>query len=105
MNKVLQGTTPKLVMILPSDIEATDVTSVELTLVHKDTKTIVETAGVEIDAENNAIRYRFTEAYTLLLDPKYPLYWQLRIRTPDGIFGTEEAEIDVKKLLSGRAMT
>lgn len=104
MNKLLQGTTPKLVITIPAPIAVADVFSVELTFEHVGTKKIVYIDGVTLDTDENTITYRFTERETLDMNPKQPLYWQLRIKTQDGIFGTEQESIDVKDLLSEEVM-
>ena len=104
MNKVLQGTTPKLVITIPDPIAVADIINVEYTMEHVGTKKIVYIDGVTLYPDENTITYRFTERETLDMDPKQPLYWQLRIKTQDGIYGTDTETIDVKKLLSEEAM-
>lgn len=100
MNKLLQGTTPKLIITIPAPLAVADVMSLELTFEHLGTKKLVYMDGVTLDTDENTITYRFTERETLDMNPKHPLYWQLRIKTQDGIFGTEQESIDVKDLLS-----
>lgn len=104
MNKMLQGTTAKLIITVPEPIAVADIINVELTFEHVGTKKIVHIDGVTLDAEENTVMYRFTERETLDMDPKQPLYWQLRIKTQDGIYGTEKDSIDVKDLLSEEVM-
>lgn len=100
MNKLLQGTTPKLIITIPAPLDVADVMSLELTFEHLGTKKLVYMDGVTLDTDKNTVTYRFTERETLDMNPKHPLYWQLRIKTQDGIFGTEQESIDVKDLLS-----
>lgn len=104
MNELLQGTTSKLVITIPDPITVADIINVELTFEHVGTKKIVHIDGVTLDTEENTVMYRFTERETLDMDPKQPLYWQLRIKTQDGICGTKKESIDVKDLLSEEAM-
>jgi hypothetical protein len=101
---MLQGTTPELVITIPDPIAVADIINVEYTMEHVGTKKIVYIDGVTLDPEENTIMYRFTERETLDMDPKQPLYWQLRIKTQDGIFGTKKETVDVEDLLSEEAM-
>lgn len=98
---ILQGTTPSLVITCPQDTLQQGST-IELTLLHKGEKTVLTTTDVTIDGQ--VITYRFTETYTLWLDPKEPLYWQLRVKTNGIITGTKKRQVDVIDLIQEEVM-
>ncbi len=101
MSGILQGTTPELIITVPEDFPLANVVAVELTLQHKNVKTVLGTLDVVIDPDSNTITYTFTEAQTLALDPKALLMWQLRMRTNVGkIVGTLAESVSVYDLLS-----
>lgn len=97
---ILQGTTPKLEIKIPSDFPVNTIEKVELTFLHNGQKNIVDIDGVVLTAQTNTITYTFTETETLALDPKQPLWWQLRIKVPAGIVGTEKKQESVSDLIS-----
>lgn len=100
MNGILQGTTPTLVITIPEGIPVSTITAAELTFKHGDALTIHHLPDLDVDTEENSISYAFTEQETLALNPIAPLSWQLRIQTPDGIFGTVQQRISVLDLIS-----
>lgn len=102
---ILQGTTPKLEITIPEEFPVSTITEIELTFAHKDAKRMIGLAGVVVNSETNTITYSFTETETLALDPKYPLWWQLRIQVPAGIVGTEKKQVSVLDLMSEEQMT
>lgn len=104
MSGILQGTTPSLVITVPDDVALANITGLELTLAHKNTKTVLGASDVTIDTEDNTITYQFTEEQTLALDPKAMLVWQLRLRNSSGIVGTLPASIKVYDLISEDVM-
>ena len=104
MNEILEGTTPSLVIKIPSGIPVSSLTNVELTLTHKGTKEKYYLDSLTTDAEHNTVAYAFTEAQTLALDPTAGLIWQARFQTASGIVGTKPARIEVIALMSGEAM-
>lgn len=100
MNGILQGTTPALVIEIPEQIPVGTITAAELAIKHSGRTTLFHLADLAVDAEDNTISKAFTEQETLALDPISPLSWQLRIQTPDGIFGTVQQRINVLDLIS-----
>ena len=104
MNGILQGTTPSLVLSIPEDVPVSNVISAELVLEHKGTKQKHGLSDVTVDADENTFTYKFSEDETLVLDPNYPLRWQLRLKTSSGIVGTEVETIDVLDLISEEKM-
>lgn len=104
MNGILQGTTPALVIEIPEQIPVRSITAAELTLKQTRRILIYHLADLAVDTEENTLRKEFTEQETLALDPNSPLGWQLRIQTPDGIFGTIKQRISVLDLYSEEAI-
>ena len=104
MMEALQGTTPTLEITIPQDIPVSNIIGIELTMRHKASKQKYGLSDVTVDSETNTISYRFAEAQTLALDPDYPLWWQLRVKTASGIVGTDKYQIDVKDLMSEDVM-
>lgn len=104
MNMILQGTTPQLIITIPETVPLTSVIGVELTISHKDSKNIIGLDDVTVDSENNTITYTFTEAQTLALDPRFPVQWQLRLKTASVIVGTLVQSIKVYDLISEDVM-
>lgn len=104
MNDVLQGTTPSLVIEIPEQIPVGTITAAELTIKHSGRTTLFHLADLTVDAEDNTISKAFSEQETLALNPVSPLGWQLRIQTPDGIFGTIKQRINVLDLYSEEAI-
>lgn len=100
MNGILQGTTPSLVITIPEEIPVSTITAAELTFKHANTLSIYHLSDLDVDTEENSLTYAFTETETLALNPIAPLSWQLRIQTPDGIFGTIQQRISVLNLIS-----
>lgn len=104
MNGVLQGTTPTLIIEIPEQIPVRLITAAELTIKQTMRITLYHLADLAVDTEDNTLRKAFTEQETLALDPASPLMWQLRIQTPDGIFGTIQQRITVHNLISEEAI-
>lgn len=100
MNGILQGTTPSLVIEIPEQLPVDTITAAELTIKHSGRTTLFHLADLTVDAEDNTISKAFSEQETLALNPVSPLSWQLRIQTPDGIFGTVQQRISVLDLIS-----
>lgn len=100
---LLQGTTPPFVISVP-EIPVTSIIGIELMFYHKGAKTKHDLSDVTVDAEENTLTYNFTETETLALDPDFPLFWQLRIKTASGIVGTLKEEINVEDLISEEVM-
>lgn len=100
MNGVLQGTTPSLVIKVPSSVPLANVINLELTLQHKEEKRLVYLDGVTVDTTANTITYTFSETETMAMEPNKPLYWQLRLKNSDGIVGTLPEAVHVYDLLS-----
>lgn len=105
MNGILQGTTPTLTITIPEEIPVSSITAAELTFKQLGTVWIYHLSELVIDSEENTISKTYTEAETLALNPTAPLSWQLRIETPDGIFGTPQARINVLDLISEEAIS
>lgn len=107
MTEILQGTTPTLkINISTSDFLVSDVTKLELCIYHNNVKSIYGLSDVTTDTESNAFTYAFTEAETLAMNPKLPLYYQLRFMFEDGsIVGTNQQSISVAVLRSKEIMT
>ena len=97
---ILQGTTPKLEITIPEEFPVSTITEIELTFSHKDTVTKHGLSDVAVNGEMNTLTYSFTQAETLALDPRAPLWWQLRIKVPAGIVGTEKKQESVLDLIS-----
>lgn len=104
MNTILQGTTPKLEIEMPEAIAVDSVLGLELTFKHNDEVKIVDLSGVTVNTQTNTFTYHFTEEETLALDPRQPLFWQLRVKTSAGITGTAKAQISVLDLISEAVM-
>ena len=104
---ILQGTTPSLkIKIAKTDFLVESVTKLECGIFQGAIQHLYGLDDVTADAEDNSFTYEFTEAETLALDPKKPLYYQLRFMFSDGsIVGTELASISVSDLLSKEVMT
>lgn len=100
MSAFLQGTTPTFVITFPAETAVSDFTALELAFYHNRKTTLHHLADVTIDSTANTATYNFTEAETLAMNPDVPFFWQVRIRTADGIFGTEKARLEVKDLIS-----
>lgn len=105
MNGILQGTTPSLTITIPEEISVSSITAAELTFKQSGTVWIYHLSDLSIDAEDNTISKAYTEAETLALNPTAPLFWQLRIQTADGIFGTPQSRINVLDLISEEAIS
>ena len=105
MKDILQGTTPTLNITLPVEISVDEITALELTLKQKNDLRILQLADVQVNSETNSISYTFTEAQTLALVPAVPLIWQMRVQTPDGIFGTPQSKINVQNLISQESLS
>lgn len=97
---ILQGTTPKLEITIPEEFPVSSIEKVELTFSHNGIVTTHGLDDVAVSATANTITYSFTEAETLALDPRAPFWWQLRIKVPAGIVGTEKKQESVLDLLS-----
>lgn len=100
MNGILQGTTPSLVITIPEGIPVSTITAAELAFRHSGEVSLYRLSDLTVDGTANTLTYMFTEQETLALNPTAPLTWQLRIRTPDGIFGTVQQRISVLDLIS-----
>lgn len=107
MASILQGTTPSLeITIKPEDFAVSDVVKLEFVLKGGGLDIMKGLADVTLDAEENSITYKFSEAETLALDPKQHLYYQLRFSFPDGsIIGTRKASLRVEDLISEAVMS
>lgn len=107
MNEILQGTTPTLeIAIDTDDFLVSSVTKLEFTIWHNSIMTIHGLEDVEVDTEANSFKYKFTEAETLAMIPKKPLYYQLRFMFSDGtIVGTRQMSVQVTDLYSEETMT
>lgn len=104
MNGILQGTTPTLVITIPDEIPVSDIRALELAIKHNGAVTLHHLPDVTVNANDNSISRTFTEAETLALNPSMPLFYQLRIQTIDGIFGTEQSRLNVLDLISQEAI-
>lgn len=100
MNGILQGTTPALVLELPEMVPVDTITKVELTIKQRGAISISHKADVQFDTAENTIIKEFSETETLALDDSQPLYYQLRVETPNGIYGTIGARVEVFDLYS-----
>lgn len=105
MNEILQGTTPSFVIEIPEEIPVSTISALELAFNNGRGLQIYHLADVSLDADLNAIVKPFTEIETLSLMPCDPMYWQLRFRTPDGIFGTRKARVNVEDLMSQEVLS
>lgn len=97
---ILQGTTPKLEIEIPEEFPVSSIEKVELFFRHQDTRAKYGLSDVTLNAETNTITYNFTESETLAMNPKFPLFWQLRVKVPAGIVGTEKKQVSVLDLMS-----
>lgn len=100
MSAILQGTTPTLTITIPDEIPVANITALELAFKHGGTTNLLHLSDVVVDGEENTVSYTFSEEETLALNPAFPIIWQLRIQTADGIFGTTQARIGVYDLIS-----
>lgn len=100
MGSILQGTTPIFKCRIPQEVPVNTIDALELTIRNAGTLSIYHLDDVVIDSEDNTINRLFTEDETLALDADKPIHWQLRLRTPDGIYGTPKTRIDVLDLMS-----
>lgn len=101
MSGILQGTTPFFVCEIPEEIAVDTLTAIELTIRNNGVMYIYHLADLILDSEENTINRLFTEEETLALDPDSPFYWQLRVRTPDGmIYGTPRSRFEILDLMS-----
>lgn len=107
MSDILQGTTPGLkIKIKTTDFLMSDVTKLEFTIRHNGVKTIKDLNDVTVDTTENSFTYTFTEAETLALIPKKPLWYQCRFMFQDGsIVGTAKMSVNVTDLISEEVMT
>lgn len=105
MSGILQGTTPTLTITIPEETPVSGIRGIELTLKQGDTVTLLHRSDLIVDTEANTISRLFSEEETLALNPSQPLFWQLRIETADGIFGTPKGRITVFDLISTEALT
>ena len=113
MSKILQGTTPSLIIaISKTDFLVSSIVKLELVIMQEKNIAegkVVKTYGLEdvdLDVENNTITYTFTEAETLAMIPDKPLWYQLRFLFADGsIIGTEQMSLQVADLISEEVMT
>lgn len=105
MNGILQGTTPTLTIKIPAEIPVSEIRAIELAFKHGGTVTLRHREELIIDTETNTISRSFSEEETLALNPAQPIFWQLRIETPGGIYGTPGARINVLDLYSDEVLT
>ena len=103
--ELLQGTTPDLVVRIPSIIPVASIDKIELTFLHRSKKTILGNADVSLDAEENTITYVFPERFTLALDPNQKMFWQLRLYVGNRVFGTKKKEISIEDLISTEVLS
>ena len=103
--ELLQGTTPDLVIRIPSTIPVTSVNKVELTFLHRSKKTILGKTDVSLDSAENTITYVFPERFTLALDPDQKMFWQLRLYVGNRVFGTKKKEISIEDLISTEVLS
>lgn len=100
MDSILQGTTPTLIIEITDPVPVSSILSLELAIKHKGQLTIFRKSDVELDTETNSIIKRFSETETLAMDPESDLFYQLRVKTVDGIYGTDKTRVDIMGLMS-----
>lgn len=107
MLKILQGTTPKIVIeIDPDDLAVSDVTKLELAIQHDETLIIKALEDVTVDSEANTIAYTLTEAETLAMSPARNMRVQVRFALSGGdIIGTEVLPVRITNLMSEEMMS
>lgn len=107
MQKILQGTTPKIVIEIDADdLTVGDITKLELGIKHDDVLLIRGLEDVTVDADANSITYALTEAETMAMTPAKYLRVQCRFMLSGGdIIGTEPYLIRVSDLMSEEMMT
>ena len=107
MDRILQGTTPTLVIELnKEDVLLNSVDQIELVF-HQvgQAFTVKSENDCVLNAEDNTVSYHFTEEETLAMKPGKPLVYQMRLKTNTGeILGTEKAEIDILNLMRDAVM-
>lgn len=107
MDRILQGTTPTLVIELnKEDVLLDSIDQIELVFHQVGQAFTVKTKDdCVLNAEDNTVSYRFTEEETLAMKPGKPLFYQMRMKTDAGtILGTEKAEIDILNLMRDAVM-
>lgn len=97
---ILQGTTPVLTLQIPEEVSVSSVMAAELTIRNNGKTTLYHLPELILDEEENTISKQFTEEETLALNPDSPLNYQLRVKTPSGIYGTEKKQMRVIDLMS-----
>lgn len=105
MNEILQGTTPSLTIKIPVEIPVSTITALELALANGGGLTLLHLADVSLDADLNAISYRFSETQTLSLNPNIPLTYQIRFVAQGEVFGTKKARINIYDLMSSEVLS
>lgn len=105
MSSILQGTTPTLTITIPSEISVSSIEALELAFKHMGNTSFLNLSDVVLDGTDNTVSVTMPEDFTLSLDPSFPLYWQLRIGTANGIFGTPQARINIEPLISTEALS
>lgn len=107
MLKILQGTTPKIVIAIdPSDLAVNDVTKLELAIQYDDTLIIKALEDVTVDTDENTITYALTEAETMAMTPAKNMRVQARFMLSGGdIVGTEVMPVRITNLMSEEMMS
>lgn len=97
---ILQGTTPVLTIQIPEEVSVSTIIAAELAIRNDEKLTLYHLPELTVDDEENTISKSFTEEETLALNPSSPLNYQLRVKTPSGIYGTDKKQLRVIDLMS-----
>lgn len=104
MDSILQGTTASVYIPFETDdIDIGDVTELELVFRQGDKVLKKSLDECDTDPDSNTLIYDLTEQETLMFDPGYVTY-QVRMKTSDGVFGTEKYSFMVEHSVSRQVM-